>query len=310
MKRKPYLVLLFKILIFFGVLLQLGYLFYFEKDFSQRFIAVFSRNIRFGWLLLVFLLMFLNWLIEAVKWQFLVRKITEINLSKAIEVVLTGLSFGFFTPRGVGDYIARVYVSESSQKISLVMALLLSRMSQLAVILVGGAIGLLFFKTESINFTVFTSISISKWVMAILAIILVVIISLWFYKATKVTSFFALLKRRNVFGAKDIGFVSLLSVLRYLTYTTQFVLLLMAIGVTVPFLTLLITIFVVFLAKAMLPVFNFMSDIGVREVFAVLFLSTLGVPEEVALVASLMLWGINILLPTLFGVLITLKMKL
>jgi hypothetical protein len=63
---------------------------------------------RFWWLLLVFLLLPANWMLEAVKWEFLVSKIQKIRFVEALKAVLAGVSTGFFTPNHVGEIVGRI----------------------------------------------------------------------------------------------------------------------------------------------------------------------------------------------------------
>src|SRR5690606_36936685 len=59
-------------------------------------------------LLLIVLLMFVNWLLEAAKWKFLIKKIQPISTWRAIESVFCGLTLAVFTPNRVGEYGGRV----------------------------------------------------------------------------------------------------------------------------------------------------------------------------------------------------------
>lgn len=55
---------------------------------------------------------------------------------------------------------------------------------------------------------------------------------------------------------------------------------------------------------------NFLSDLGIREFSAIYFFDHFGVDLVAVINASLTLWIINILLPTIIGAPLTLKMKL
>ena len=58
----------------------------------------------------------------------------------------------------------------------------------------------------------------------------------------------------------------------------------------------------IFLAKSVLPTINFLSDLGIREYAAVTFFEKFNVPLVPTLSASLTLWILNILIPTLGGI--------
>ena len=66
----------------------------------------------------------------------------------------------------------------------------------------------------------------------------------------------------------------------------------------------------VFLAKSVIPTFNFLSDLGIREFSAVLFFDSFSVPVEPIVLASLLIWVINILIPTLSSMPLMWKLRL
>ena len=49
-------------------------------------------------LLIVFLLMFINWILEAKKWQILIKPLAKINLFQSVQSVWIGLSLATFLP--------------------------------------------------------------------------------------------------------------------------------------------------------------------------------------------------------------------
>ncbi|WP_374166426.1 hypothetical protein [Arcticibacter sp. MXS-1] len=58
---------------------------------------------------IIFLLMLVNWILEAMKWKFLVKRIETISLWKAVESVFCGLTWAIFTPNRIGEYGGRVF---------------------------------------------------------------------------------------------------------------------------------------------------------------------------------------------------------
>ena len=54
-------------------------------------------------LISVFLLMFLNWGVESVKWKYLIKKIETVPFIKSLVAVLTGITVSIFTPNRMGD---------------------------------------------------------------------------------------------------------------------------------------------------------------------------------------------------------------
>ena len=55
-------------------------------------------------------MMFLNWLVEALKWRYMISKIENISIMTAYRAVLTGITVSTFTPNRIGEYGGRVFV--------------------------------------------------------------------------------------------------------------------------------------------------------------------------------------------------------
>jgi uncharacterized membrane protein YbhN (UPF0104 family) len=61
----------------------------------------------------VLLLMFVNWSIEAIKWKISIKKVQQVSFGKALQAVLSGVSFAVSTPNRMGEYLGRVlYMNE------------------------------------------------------------------------------------------------------------------------------------------------------------------------------------------------------
>ena len=101
----------------------------------------------------------------------------------------------------------------------------------------------------------------------------------------------------------------LLSGVRYVVFSAQFVLLARAVAPTAPWLELCIGVALIFFAKSAIPQVT-LGDLGVREGAAVYFLGNVGMGQAAALDASLALFGLNLLLPALVGVPLLLQLRL
>ncbi len=112
----------------------------------------------------------------------------------------------------------------------------------------------------------------------------------------------------NDLSTRDLGIISLYSVLRYVIFTIQFTLVMMALT-TVPVFVIVAGVSWIFLAKSVLPGFNFLADLGIREFSAVFFFSALGHDTLPVVMASLLIWLINIAIPSLTGAVILLRQR-
>ena len=95
--------------------------------------------------------------------------------------------------------------------------------------------------------------------------------------------------------------VGTLPVAQTADYVSGYLWILQIVDPTISFWTILLYVSLVYLSKTLVPSFNFLSDLGVREFSSIFFLGLCGVAPEVALSAGMFIWVVNLLLPSLLG---------
>lgn len=298
--RKRLLLVLIKVLAL-GII---GFLLYFKlSDQQDLFKSLYSRIVGSVWqfwhlYLLVVILMALNWSIEALKWKVLVAKFMSISFSSSLGGVLSGLTLSFVTPHGIGDYFGRIVSIDKKGREKLVGSLLLGRISQMLATVLFGFIGL--GHMYGILWIV------AGLVLACFSMVLCFKLIAWL----STTSIFEkYLKAISMYGLNELVHVQLLSLMRYAVFSIQF---LVVLYIFLPGLDLMIgfagTTFI-FLFKSILPTINFLSDLGIREYSAVIFFEKFDIDTVSVVCASLSIWLINILVPTVIGIPFMLKLK-
>jgi len=206
----------------------------------------------------------INWGLESLKWAILTQKSYRV----AYYQVLQGLVFQFFLPFGLGEYLGRKG-KESLRKhtkryaIHSISASLVTLFAALlsAVSWYAGAIEVFFFLLLSLSIAVFV-----------------------------------LRKRRR----KDF-FILGLSSLRYLTFLLQFLLLLRFFGGSMLQVEYAYAATWMWATKLLLPFVGGLGDLGLRELGVAWAFPFFKLPLDVGLRASLLLWGVNLLLPAFVG---------
>src|SRR5215203_3970587 len=89
-------------------------------------------------LLAVFLLMIINWGIEAFKWKISVQRIQQVIYFTAFKAILSGTSFSVTTPNRVGEYLGRVLYTNEGNRLKAISLTIAGSMSQLLVTLFMG----------------------------------------------------------------------------------------------------------------------------------------------------------------------------
>ncbi|MGV3541282.1 MAG: lysylphosphatidylglycerol synthase domain-containing protein [Rufibacter sp.] len=314
-----------KVLVWLGKLLVFGLTLY----YLRQAILEASTNSAFTWQTLqavwsqkqvavvaAFLLLPLNWGLEAFKWQYLSQKIEKISFLKAYRAVLVGLTLGFVTPNRVGDYAGRILTMHRHNRTDAIGAILLGRLCQLyATVFMGSAaVGYFVFKfyvplATPLGLSVMcTLLLVNGWLLALLfsfrwAIALLEKVPF----LRKWVHYFAVVGQ---FAPNELRQVLWWSGVRYVVFMAQYVVLLWAFGVSLSMEQYVWGVAGTFLLKSMVPSINALADIGMRELSAMHFFGLMGQDPLLVLGASLSLWALNIALPSVLGLIFVLPLKL
>ncbi len=256
-------------------------------------------------------LMLFNWYVESKKWQLLMSPFTEIDLRKAIKIVLAGIATGIFTPGRIGEYAGRALTSDKDKKPEVITATLLGSIAQNCWNIAGGlAFSYYFLKN------VFPVTNAWFFPFIILIAIQIVLLLLLYYNLPKVVDVVTnktwLRKYKNrleslrLYSKSILHRVLLWSLLRYTIYVGQYLLMMKIFSVDVPIWMMLANITGIYLIQTGLPLPTIMS-IVVRGEIAIIVWSASGVSSVVALTATFLLWIINLIVPALAGLIILAK---
>ena len=252
------------------------------------------------------ILMPLNWFLEALKWRYLSRSVTKLSHIQALKGVFSGLVLSFITPHGLGDYMGRIGLLNKKNRGRLVGAVFVGRVGQMMATVTFGIIGVaMLFGTYGVLPMLIISLTG--------ALLFVGFRKAWGSKRVKSSIFQKLKPYMHIiteFSTKELINVLWYSMVRYLVFSLQFFLILDLFLPETGRMLKFGGITWIFLAKSILPTFNFLSDLGVREISAVYFFEHFHRPPEPVVAASLMIWLVNILVPTVFSLPLVLYLKL
>jgi len=276
---------------------------------------------------MVFLLLFINYLLESIKWQFFIGKLEKVSLVNAYKAVLTGVSISMFMPNRVGDYMGRVFILKKANRIRAIISTILGTMSQLITTLLFGSIALLIVfpvymdMSAQINVWIYTGF----WVVIIIGDFTIVFFYLNFGAFTSVIKrisgkgYRKIKKYADVFSlynSKDMLFVLMISILRYLVFSLQFYMLLTIFKVEISYFNAMVLVSLIYLVMAIIPTVA-LTEIGVRgsvSIFIFSYYFTLfGITtlnQELAVAsASTALWLINLVIPASVGAIFVFSLK-
>lgn len=276
---------------------------------------------------IVVFLMLLNWGIETMKWRYMISKIEKLSFVRAFEAVLTGSSISIVTPNRIGEYFGRVFVLEKASHVEGILITILGSMSQLLITILTGSVGLILFTLTFIPRTGIFSGYLFYTVLALIVILDVILLVLYFNVSFLATLREKLLKNRlkkfrkffavfSHFRYRELCHVITFSFLRYLVFSVQYFLLLQMFGVHVPFVQSLILTSLIFFVITVIPTMA-LTELGIRDsvslyFFGIYFSGTTLSDDTFSmgvLLASTVLWVINLAIPAVIGTIFVFRLK-
>ena len=267
------------------------------------------RHARLDLILLSLALLPLNIFFQFRKWRLLVHLVKPAAWTEILASLLAGFSLGLITPGRLGEFGRSVFIKNSDWK-QLTGLIVIDKLFAMVMVYLFGLIGFRFFLEKSANNLLWRPVLVALILLLLLIIFLILhpdIIRAMLVKVQprltrfhfieQLTSAYGRFSRRHAYAL--FGW----AICHVFTYLLQFYILINAfayIGLVDGFLAVASA----FLAKTLLPI-SF-GDLGVRESAAIYFFSQFGISRAAAFNASFLLFLINILLPSIVGMLVIL----
>lgn len=301
-------------------IIGLAFVFIFNKLNNNRSIGDFkslikSLSLESVWMVLItlFLLMLLNWFIEALKWKYLVQRIEKINTWKAVESVFCGLTWAVFTPNRIGEYGGRVFFLSPRKRIMGVIAMSIGAIGQMVVTNVLGALALLWFVIRFMDLNILLNFALAFLVAIFCSFFLLFYFNIqWIDGLLSRISFIKRFRRFfSIFARYDRS--DLLRILiycmsRFLVFTTQYYLIIHLLIPDMQVFDMAMMLFILFFIQSALPSLDLL-DIGVRASTASYFFAFI-TTQEIAIMATITcIWLVNLIIPAILGSVFVLKLN-
>ena len=261
----------------------------------------------------VVLLMFINWLLEAVKWKYLCRYIERISLWKSIQAVFCGLTWAAFTPNRIGEYGGRVMFLKPRKRVFGVVAMGVGALAQLVITSVAGSLGIAWFVNRF--FEVGQVWGIALWLLAMVygGFFLIIYFNVsWIDRLVRrfgfMRRFYRFFELLNRYKRRELTFIFLQSLTRFVVFTSQYCILMLVLIPDIDFVAMLLMIFILFFVQAALPTLD-LFDFGVRSVTASYLYGHITTHEIAVMAIASCIWFINLILPAILGSVFVLKIN-
>jgi hypothetical protein len=290
-----------------------------QPDLPQRW-----QHIKASWysvsFWLVLVLMLVNYGLEAFKWKLLLKPLERISFFRAVKSVLAGCSITMLTPNRIGEYGGRILYVKEANRLRAISLTILGSLSQLLVTIVMGTLGLLvlrFYDTTShgLDFIppiLANTLLFSCTFLSVFFLLFYFRIG-WLIHLMEKQSFLAkplkYVRLLDQFSGKQLLRILFLSLIRYMAFILQYMLLLSVMEVEISYLLSFWLLTIFYLIMVMAPTIGF-TELPLRatasvEIFKLYSPNILGIQA-----AALGIWLINLVLPAIIGSILILGIKI
>lgn len=309
-KYKNIMLISAKVIIALGLLAYLIY----AVNFQEILAAI--KQVNLYLILATFLLSLVNIYLQFYKWKITANVVLQENKNSKIWLSLFyGFSAGVFTPARIGEYFGRAIAFKNQSIMRVTLATLLDKFFPLMIVTFLGSISSILFIHYHYNVTFYLTIGLFVVVFVLFYLLFWLIFDDRFWESVLFTKLRDSIKlnwlfeKIKVFRRLDKKYATkmfLVSFLFYLCFLIQYALLVSAFSNHYKFLDYLWAGNLMMFTKTIIPPVS-LGELGIREGASVFFITILGESASVGFNASIFLFLINVLIPSLIGLILLLK---
>ncbi len=263
------------------------------------------------------MLMIANWGVEAYKWMLAIRQVQLISFERAFRAVLSGIAFSISTPNSIGDYVGRALFMADGNRIKAISLTIVANLSQLIITFVMGSIAFILLKNRLFEARIITP----HFAIAFLccSILMSILLLLFYFRLSWVIKIIDKLPwvKKFSWAIEAIEYLSAtlllkflsLSLIRFIIFSTQYILLFKLYHVDVNIVECWMGISVMFLVMAIIPTIALFTDMGLKNELSIRLIGLFSNNHLGISLASLSIWLINLIFPALLGSLFVLGLK-
>ena len=279
----------------------------------QQMLRAFSANDAWKiWLAL--LLMPVNWAFETIKWQILVNSEYPFPFKSAFKSVLSGISLSLNTPNRIGEYGGRILYLAPAYRLKGIFLNLVSSVSQLLVTLVAGLLAFVVLRNELLAANgVMPNKDWWFWFVFLVAGFVTVGLTILYFRMHLLVKWLQkipLVKERFSFSdaVKDLPVKTSIvligySMLRFVVFATQYVLLWQALGVEMSLQHSYAGVAVIFFIMSVVPTIA-LIELGLRGKVALGVMGLFSNNAAAILTGTISVWMLNLIVPATLGALL------
>lgn len=253
----------------------------------------------------------LNWGIESLKWQLITAPVEKVSFLTASKSIYSGICIGNFAPGRATEFLGKIFFFSDGNKPKITVLHFVNGMIQFSITLLCGLAALLI-SLQQFN-------DVYPWLGRGLLIVSVLLLCVFAVAVLHINTLLHFITRfiskKNLTDRIDYSFSTnllfnlfLLSICRYLVFSMQFFLLLHTFNPELRFIGFLPGIALYFFITSTVPMISFL-EAAIRAAIALLVFKNSGIPHAAVALCTVLLWFMNIVLPSVAGYFVLLRQK-
>ena len=264
------------------------------------------------YLFLLFILMFIQWFVEAQKWRFLLCKVQYLKFGQSIKAIFSGLSVSFLTPNRTGEFLGRIIFIPKGNRIKASIITFIGNYSQLLTTITIGLISL-FYLPNYFNIDKY----LDRNYYYILIFFTLIISNILYFFTNKIYDFASIFSKKNkylsqievfkIYSKKELLIAYLYSMFRYIIFIIQYYIAFLIFEVHISLIDFVILKPISILLVTAIPTVS-ITDAGVRVSSALAIFALVDISTNI-ISATILIWLVNLVIPSLIGLLFFNKLK-
>lgn len=290
-----------------------------QKDLPLYFSRLYNSINEYTFLMLVLVLffMFVQWMVEAKKWQLLLSGTINLSFFKALKMIFMGISFSIATPNRVGEFVGRIFHLPQEARVQGTGFTFIGNFAQLIATCIAGAIGINLIEV-GILFNQNTTFHIPVFLLQIVSPFLALFLLFVYFKASLFFSWMAHLRymkrwkdqfiQLSILPVQVLLNVLFLSLIRYGVFLLQYWLMFEAVDLSLDFPQMCISISVLLFMLSIVPTIS-LVELGLRWQLSILLFAPLTSNVTALTMGVTLIWLFNMVLPAGIGAIAMLTNK-
>lgn len=293
----------------------LSYVIY-KQIINQPDLAIRWEEIKRVWnnllLSIVFVLMFFNWGIEAMKMRYLLRHLEAISFLKSLKCVFAGCSITMLTPNRTGEFGGRILFLKKENRAKAISINIVGSIAQLLVTMVLGCVSFCYFLfyTDNNHLKKLSFLTSTVFFLGVLACFVL------FYLYFRLKHFLKIVNKIKIvkkwvkyleaiadYSTKELLTVLIYSLFRYVVFILQYIFILKVMYVDIEISTAILLIMLFYFIMALAPTIGF-TELPLRASLSLVLFGAFATNAFGIQIATFSIWLINLLIPAIIGTLI------